>query len=376
MPGFQRIGLVLAFASPLLTPAAAVGEIVSVAGSVNATIRALDASGVSEEKTDGSALPDSNQGFPLQAVARLVAAERAAAGAVAAQLADPRTSSGLSPEEFAFSLTLNSLSSTVYYSAEATANEVRQVRLLFGDVGLLPPGARVTLRGRLYLDGALALFAVPAARDLSGAELKLHVSITQRLEDEQPQTVLEGELHIAGGPDQTVTVTTSGDFPTRGVFDADLAALDEELGVLRVLSFPDLMLEYPYAAVIGGMVELRARLEVRAANLPGGVGVAAILGTPLDTLPEIIALTRDERAAKQMATAIERQRTDPGGDSLESPDRIHPTGMPLCGALGIEGLLGLCVLVGNCRWRIGQAALARRGVAQIGRYHESRCTGS
>lgn len=320
------------------------GEIISFTGSATATIRELGpASGA--EQTQSAEFPNDGVSLPLQVVARLTAEEQAAAGAVAAQFADPRTAAGANPEEFAFSLTLNSLSSEVYYTGHARSEETRTIRLRPGEVRLAPAGTRVTVSGRLFLDGALAVFAVPEASDLSGVEVLLRVTVMREPASGEPQTVLEGELRLTGGTGRQIAVQATGAFPTRGVFDVNLAALDPELGLFRVLVFPQLRIDYTYEATVDEPLVLRAAVEVEATNAPGGVGVAALLGTPLDTLPEVIAQTRGETAAQRMATAIQNERAVPTGTPLEPAGRLVPPLFPACGALGLEAVLGLCGLM-------------------------------
>ncbi|MEW6200152.1 MAG: hypothetical protein AB1601_15990 [Planctomycetota bacterium] len=316
-------------------------EIISFTASATATIRELGGVSVAED-TKSAAFPDTGVSLPLQVVARLTADEPGAAGAVAAQFADPLTAGGANPEEFAISVTLNSLLADVYYTGTASSAEVRTIRLRPGDVGPAPAGTRVTVAGRLYLDGALAVFAVPEVDDLTGAEVVLRVTVKQEADGAEPKKVLEGELRLTGRSEPPLSVATAGDFPTRGVFDVNLAALDPELGLFRVLVFPQLRMDYTYEAVVDEPLTLRATVEVEATNAPGGVGVAALLGTPFETLPEVIAKTRNEAAAKRMATAIAGERAAPSGEPLAAAGRLAQPVFPLCGALGVETVLGLC----------------------------------
>jgi hypothetical protein len=317
-------------------------EIISISGSASAEIQSHDAAGQTGSDQASKAYPDPDATLPLQIVARLGSEAEEAAGAVAAQFADPQTASGPNPEEFAIDLTLNSLSQTIFYTAQASTAELRNIVVRPTEVNARN-GQTVRLSGRLFIDGIFAVFATTDVTDLSDVTITMRVTIAKEVDGTEPKQVFTGTLDIAGGADRAVTATVEGGFPTRGILDTDLASLDPELGVFRVFVLPNLVLDYPYEATIGQPFALRATIEIEAANRPAGVGLAAILGTPIETIQEVINATRDAAAAETMMKAIRDERAEPKG----TPTFPEPTPAPapLCGLFGLESLLGVLGLV-------------------------------
>jgi hypothetical protein len=249
---------------------------------------------------------------------------------------------GPNPAEFAIDVALNSLTTEIHYTSQATLEELRSIVFAPADLGLSLVGQTANVRGRLFIDGVLAVFAVKDVSDLTGVTLTLRVTIMKEVANADPQTVFLGSMSIAGGADRQVTATAEGDLPTGGIVDTDLANVDPQLGTLRVFVLPNLVLDYVYPAVAGQPFDLRATVEIEAVNQPGGIGVAAILGAPLETLQEVIAATRDAATAEAMTTALQDERAAPTGEPT-FPTRPAP---PLaCGLFGFEGWLGVLGLV-------------------------------
>jgi len=323
-------------------------EVLSIQGSASAEIQQIK-NGVAGDRDQASdSLPGTTDTLPIQVVAKLSTIAEEAAGSVAAQFADPLTAPGPNPEEFAINLALDSLSPRISYTAHAITQEVRGVRFSASEV--TPPlgGGPAALRGEVFLDGALAVFAVNDITDLTGVSLTLQVTVIKQAEGASPQEVFSGVLQVTGGPDQQLSVTADGNFPRSGVFDADLSAVDPQLGAFRVFVLPNLVLSYPYEATIDQPFTLRATVDVQAANQPNGVGVAAILGTPINTLQEVIAATQGKTVAAKMIAALEQERAAPTGTPVFT-DETRPQPMfPACGLLGIESVVGV-LLLGGCR---------------------------
>jgi hypothetical protein len=332
----------LPLAAALCGATSTLAEITSISGSASVAIQQFGAGGQTDTNEATKTYPGTDAVLPLQVVVRL--SDEDAAGSAAAQFADPQTAAGPNPEEFAINLTLNSLVPDLYYVAQASATEVRGVLLQPADVGLAAAGQTVELRGRLFLDGVLAVFAVAEATDLTGVTISMRVTIVKEAEGSEAEQVFSGALTITGADQQQVNAAVAGGFPTRGILDADLSALDPELGVFRVFILPNLILDYAYSAVVGQPFTLRATIEVEAANQPDGVGVTAILGAPIETLQEVIEATRGAAAAKTMREAVQKERAAPTG----RPTFPEPTlpWLPACGLFGIESALLLLGVVG------------------------------
>ncbi|MCH7872181.1 MAG: hypothetical protein IID33_10830 [Planctomycetes bacterium] len=210
--------------------------------------------------------------------------------------------------------------------------------------------------GRLFIDGALAIFAVDPTRDLLGAHVSLSIRVVQE-SDEGDLTVFAGSVEINGGVSGTASVSASGQIDTSTLILSDLASVSDEFAAFHVLIIPNLDIAYSYNASIESPFKLRATVEVTATNLGGEVGVAALVGSPTDALERVIGSTTGQTAAGKMSAALEQERENPTGvAAFAPPPTSPPTSLPpLCGLFGIEALAGL-MLVGGLRF----VATARR----------------
>lgn len=326
----------------------ALSEITSFSGAASARLEEIR-NGVSGDLDTASDGFPSTDALPLQVVARLISADpnqEPAAAVVGAQFADPTTLAQPNPEEFAINLTLNSVAPNIRYIAQARSSETRGVLFSAGELGPASADGDVeSLVGTLFIDGALTILAGPSGVDLTGARVDLHVTVEQLNSDETHATDFDGTLSLVGLPDGRVRVEAGGEFPTQALVLTDLSPLATDFGVLQVLIIPSIEIEYNFAAVVGQPLDLVATVQVDAQNLPGGVGVAAMLGTPTDSLLEVISLTNSEEAATKVLNLLQRERDDPSGaPAFPSPAPFGLFG--LCGLFGIESLFGLVALGG------------------------------
>ena len=328
-------------------------EIVSLAGSVEAQIIEYYIGKERDSDNVYDVFPETSAELPLQVVARLVSPEglagdltEEAAASVGAQFADPRTVSTPNPEEFAINLALHSISPHIHYEAQASSCETRGVNYAPGELGLFArDGDAVQLIGRLFLDGALTLFAADADQDLTGAYVRLNVTVWQYVEEQDEKIVFEGAVELTGTANGEVEVNVDGDFPTNRLVLSDLSVTASRFDVFRVLILPNMTINYNFDAVVGQEFTLEACVDVEAANLPNGIGVAAILGTPTDTLIDVIDLTTDAQTASQFVSKITEERANPTGDSVFPAVGGWPF-LPACGVLGMESVLGFVALAG------------------------------
>lgn len=333
------------FAAPLLPSASA--AIIDIKGSAKVSIQEtrISSAGVATngDFDDASdSFPDTSNTLPLQVVARLVAASPAeAAAVVGAQFADPRDLNQPNPEEFAINLALSSVTADTAYQAAARLQEVRDLRFNVGELGLLPAGSPFTLTGTLFLDGALSLFATKPETDLTGARVSLSVTVVREAAGQESQTVFSGTVELLGAPLGTVQVASEGAFPISTLILSDLAAVAPEFGELHVLIIPQIQVDYRYPIVVGEDLTLRATVEVQARNLPGQVGVAAVIGSPVDSIEEVITLTDDSSTAKSFLNALAKERANPSGSLAFQPS--NPLAA-LCPLTGLGGLLGAGLL--------------------------------
>jgi hypothetical protein len=352
------VGL-LVMLSTLCAALPARAEIISLGGSATAAIQEVRASPTGNTAQASKTFPGTGVTLPLQVIARLSDSDEEAAGSVAAQFADPNAVAGPNPEEFAFNLALNSLSPEIYYTAQASTEEVRSVQFTTSEAGVAD-GELAQFRGRVFIDGALAVFAVQELTDLTGTQVTFRVTIVQQTEGQADQEVFAGSVSMTGGANRQVTFAADGDFPTSGILDADLAALDPQLGVFHVAILPNLIVEYPFEARVGEPFTLRAKIAAEAANRPGGAGVAAVLGTPLDALQEVIALTRDQATAQKMTAALQQERAAPTGKETFPTANPLKWLFPACGLFGFESVLGVCGLFA-LRGAVRRPRTAKRG---------------
>lgn len=326
-----------------LGPAWASAKVLSTSGTANVSLNQR-VSGQSNVVSDSATL-DPNATKPAQVVVRQIASANDAAGLIAAQVAPP-VASGERPEDFAINLALSSITPDIAHTAEGTVEQVREIVLEPNDVRGAAVGSTVSVRGRVFVDGALALFAGREASDLSNSAAGLRLIVTREV-GEQKTTVFDGRLSLRGAAGGDAQPLTQGDFPQRGVFLTDLSAVDPELSAFWVLVFPDMQVSYMYDAVVGQAFKLRANLQVTAEGQPNDVGCAAIIGTPFQSLLDIVAASQGEAAARKMLTAMEREIDDPSGTPAFGP-AFNPL-LPACGLLGFECVAGLALL-GGVRW--------------------------
>jgi hypothetical protein len=346
-----RCALICAAGAALGTSARA--EIISLAGFAQAQVTEYYLNEARDSDSASDAYPETAAELPLQVVAHLVSPEaragdpnEAAAASVGAQLADPTTVTSPNPEEFAINLALHSISPHIRYVAAATSRETRGVRYAPGELSLFSAdGDAVTLTGRLFLDGALTIFANQTGRDLAGVYARLIVTVVKRVEGLDDVTVFSGQVELAGTADGTVAVNVEGDFPTNRLVLTDFSGTSFLFDVFRVLVLPNLTIDYPFDAVVGQDFTLAASVSVEAANLPDETGVAVILGTPTDTLIQVIGLTNDAQTASEFVSKLNTERANPTGDLVYPTAKNWPF-LPACGLFGFESILGLLALAG------------------------------
>jgi hypothetical protein len=327
-------------------------DILSIEGSAEASVQEflMGASGASDQASD--TFPGTQSTLPLQVVARLSSEDpNAGAASSAAQFADPTQLNQANPEEFAINLALSSISPNIRYTAQARAEEKRLVSFTASELGT-QAGQSVELRGRLFIDGVLTVFSVDPARDLTGSDVTLTVTVVKESGQAQ-ETVFSGAIELAGTTGGAVTVTASGDFPASGPTLTNLGLLSPDFGAFHVLVLPDLQIDYFYDAVADESFALVATLEVDAANVADEAGVAALLGTPVESLQQVITLTQGDQAAAKFVQTLLKERDDPtGAPAIVSPQVVPLFG--LCGPLGFDFALGLIGLGGlrAARWGV------------------------
>jgi hypothetical protein len=331
----------------LLLSATAPGEILSFSGSAAATVQEFRSNEAGQTQSVSDAFPEPTATLPLQVIAELVFNEHDAAAAAAAQFADPNGVTTPNPEEFAMNLALVSVVPDVSYTGTATSQEFRQIVFTTSEFPLRPEGTTLNFTGKLFLDGALAVFAPSADRDLTGANISLHVTVVKQVSGQDDQTVFSGSVTLEGTGPASVDSTAAGDFPTATLIRTNLAAFINDFQVFEVLIIPSVTVNYTFPGTIGETFTLAAKVEVEGQNLGDNVGVAAVIGTPLDTIRQVIAAAKGDSTATKTITALTQEREDPTGTPAFPTAR---TFLPGCGLFGFEFLLGVGALAGlRCR---------------------------
>lgn len=321
-------------------------SITAIRGEVRASVVALTGGLAGEFDESADTFPGTRDTLPLQVLAQLSTTEPdPAAAAAAAQFADPTTVSTPNPEEFALQLSLNSLDASLAYEGSATATETRDILFEAGELSLTSEdGQEVTVAGRVFVDGALAVYAASTDTDLSGAEVRIAIRVNQVDVGE----VFAGSVALLGDGANNVRLSAGGSFPTNRLVLSNLSQLSPDFQTLYVLIIPRLQIPYSFTATVGTPLTLETNIEVTGKNLPDGVGIAGILGTPTDTLNQVIGLTVDFATAKQVVDGIQKERSNPTGDLAFA----RPIVLPGCGLFGVEllvGFVGLGGLIGSRR---------------------------
>ena len=361
----------LAMAVCAAWPPTAPADITDITGAANVMVEKFVDGVVSDTVSASDQFPTTDATLPLQVIALLLPPKRpvsappgsapptdpnAAAAAGAAQLADPRDQLQPNPEDFAINLTLNSVSTRVSFSALASSKETRTVLFSPGELGPFSrAGDRAPLVGRLFLDGAIAIFGARADRDLTGAFARIKVQVQATDPNDQTVTVFDGAVELSGSAGGA-NVSSSGAFPVDTLILSDLSAIMPGFATFQLMVIPNITIDYPFSAVVGQPLKLEATVRVEAENLPDQTGVAVVLGAPTDTLQQVIGNTLGMPAATKMIQTITRERDTPTGEPA-FPAAVAPLG--LCGPLGFGALFALSYVV-FVSGRRGAAARARR----------------
>ena len=341
-----RLKSVCALSAALLVVGSASATILSFTGSASVTIREFVNGAAGQTTSDAGDFP--TQDLPVQVVTRVTSTDLSnpSAAAAAAQFADPSSLSTANPQEFAINLTLNSVTPKVRYESTAVTSETRRVVFRAGELGRRSTdGQTRRVTSRLFLDGALAIISVIPGRDLTGANVTLKANITRRVTGAADETLFDGAVTLAGAENNGTKTLADGPFPTGRLILTDLSLFSANFQAFRVLIIPNVRIDYQYDVIVGQEFDLIATVTVEASNVPDNVGVAAVIGTPVQTLTEVLTATRGAQTAKEVVDAIESERANPTGDpAFESTPSSSLGGV--CGAFGVESLLGMALIGG------------------------------
>ncbi|MCG3128389.1 MAG: hypothetical protein CHACPFDD_03277 [Phycisphaerae bacterium] len=350
----------LAALAVLLPAMPAAAEILSIQGSSAVSVQEFRSGAAGDLSESFDDYPATSGTLPIRVNARLITTgDELAAAIAAAQFADPLTLDQPNPEEFAINLALNSLTPRTRYESTARCEEVRRARLSAADLPPLRVGQRGTIEGRLFLDGALAIYAAQPGRDLTGNRVSLKINIAYADDAGAEAIVFDGGVELNGAAGGGVSVSVEGDLPFDSLVLSDASDALDPFGVFHILIIPPLELPYTYSAVVGLPYTLRASIVVDAANVESGSGVAAVIGAPTDAIRDVVDATQGGTASSRAVGLLEQARADAGSAKRAAPagdgsagdgrDAAGETGSApaLCGLLGMECSLvplALCAL--------------------------------
>lgn len=346
------------------------------APSVNAAIIGFDAraSTTVQELLDGQAASVSSDlqewdgiadVLPLQAFASVITSELAGPGGARGQAVsdfdDPQRLDQPNPEEFGLEVAGFANVASVGYTVLSEGVERRIV--LFTSPGANPEvpaeiefdaDGTLLVSSRVYVSGAVLVWALDENADLTGISAELGITVTQ---DAATTPVFSSGLELQGGAGGTLTseLNTPLVYELGGlellVNESDEEAVEqvaaglETVGTVAVVLISPQEHTYSYPVTADRQTLLTAEFALRVRNVPGGTGVAAVLGRPFDTLADFIenALPEVDGAALQASLnkSVEDRAVGLVNDGQgEAVDRTR-----LCGAFGGEAL-ALLLLAG------------------------------
>ncbi len=338
-------------------------EVTDIQASVSAELTELIVAGdgsttIGDTVEANDAYPTTVVELPMQVIVDLVGASEEAAAACGAQFADPRDLDQANPEEFAVNLALSSASATTRYEAATKLVERRSVIFHPDELNNRANGETATLVGTLFLDGVLALLGGDPGTDLAGVSVSLKASVVIESREpndaSEPVTVFTGGVLLKGQSGSDALTQVSGDFPSDRVLVVDLSNLATDFDAAHVATLPLVQLDYEYDVVVGRAYDIVVTLEIDAQNAEDGTAAVCLLGTPLNLLADVIAVTQGEATGKQVQAALLQERESPTGVPVSTLEAGGGIG-GLCAPIGFTSLIGLMALTG------AEFARTRRG---------------
>lgn len=318
---------------------AARGEIVDISGSSSA--RVIQFAGFLPIQSDfeQAIIPVTTPEPPAISRARLerhVSEEEIAAAAqVIALFKDPNLAALGNPSDVGLDLGAFSDDSFTNWWVEGTASETRTVRfdsssLSFDFFSSVLPSN--TAESSVFLSGVLLITARELSQDLTGLEASIEVKVTKRQGGVVPEVVLEGLVKIVGGPDGTVQISEqSGAFATVFLPVVDFTSTIPDLALVQAVQFNGLQLPYQYEFVSGEQFFLDLEANATLQVVPGGVGAAAVFGTPLEGLASVLQRIKNDDAGQQLVDEVNRH-VDTTGASYVNGGSPFPNLFGICGA--------------------------------------------
>jgi len=311
--------------------------------------------------------PETVSSLPMVTEANVVRTEKdtfKGIGLSYSEFKDPNTKTGGIPAELNIDAATYSKWVGVGYEATGTVVETRTVRFTTAQTQM-PEGEEVELVSTFFMRGLLVVLAERTDMDLTGLPATVEAGVTHTRPGRAEEVVMQATYELLGQANGAVKLITSGNADPNGVVDLNLGAVSDQLKRIHATFLPTLPIYYRYTAKVGEASELKARLHVKLMSLPGGTGAAAAFGMPGHTLGRAIDAAFSTTIATNVVNAINAAVAvlpSPRIDDLVPPGSM-PTGgffswfTRLCGGLGAESIIGMCLFVGwtglrsRKRWR-------------------------
>lgn len=316
----QLIALMALTGGLLLSAAAPAAEITALSAEATVSVTPVTSGTPGETVTATEILGTNVASLPLQPVAQHVAVGEEAAASVAGQVADPTTVTTANPEDLSINFALSSIDEAIAHRGQATLTETRTIVLDPNDLGGELPGTQVELIGTFFIDGALAILTENAGQDLTGTEIMVSVTITAASGDADPNEVFAGTITYTGTTGADATRTITGDLTALTTLDTQFALETPWFDTVNTLLIIASGVDYRFPAVVGEDVVLSITIELDCHNTPGGTAVAGILGTPLDTIVDVLSLVQDSLAAQEVQSKLLAARADANAAALTAAD--------------------------------------------------------
>lgn len=351
--GRVAIGLLLCFG--LVAPASA--AIQQVTGYTEVSVTRLINGSANGTESENHSSPPSTQPTVSSGKIDALGTLNAVLGTAAATsvFTDSRTQFGFIPNDAGIDVAAFTVDPTVSFTGHGLSRSTRRILLTGADLNF-PTSQPAEVRSTVFVAGALLLAADTPSRDLSG----LYAEVLVRVNQVGPHgaLVLSGRARLEGQSDGSIVLVREGAFQQTSLGVVDLLAVAPQLdvpglGLVRVVPFAVVPLDYLYRVTSDQVFDLEATFEVNVQTAPGNSAAAGIFGLPQINLGDSMARVRQDDAGTQIQDEV--------SELVDTTGRSGPpaAGFPLfglCGVLGFEsaalfagmGLL-MCVRRARCR---------------------------
>jgi len=348
--------------------------IIDIDATVSTTVQELINGVPGSVTSDEDGLNADSSNLPLTASGDLMSTDLqgvlVSMGQAFSAFSDPTRLDQPNPEEFALEVGCYSNADSVAYLVTSTATEWRTVVFTTEGSSLAPPEIDFgltrtrTVESRIFLSGAVIFWSTEPERNFDDMTSDFSVTVVR---DDTNATLFDTTLRISGEGTDQPGVTTTGpirseiveldDLLPEGV-DADTIAILEGVereGTLLVVVIPPQEHPYAYTVRANDPLMLRAEMNIRVRNAPGGSGVAATLGSPFENLADFIEPGLpgvNGKALESSLNAVTASRAI--GFVASTGSSAHRSGPGLCGVFGVESavavVLCLLMMLGRSRW--------------------------